>query len=133
MMQIFNWTDPLDVGDDTTLQFSTHTQPFTAYTKGTVASSISNSTNLRLFTFTSPINVSVTDSPMLIVRNYIVGNNRGRGALLQTHNIDIRYSIFNRTSAPAILFQPSLFWHDGPPARNVTFAENLYRDRVGRA
>jgi hypothetical protein len=132
MMQIFNWTDPLDVGDNTTLQFSSHTQPFTAYTKGTVASSISNSTNLRLFTFTSPINVNVgdwacvADSAMLIVQNYTVENNRGRGALLQTHNIDIRHSIFNRTSAPAILFQPSLFWHDGPPGRNATFAENLY-------
>jgi len=132
MMEIFNWTGPLDVGDNTSLQFSNHTQPFTAYTRGTVASSISNSTNLRLFTFNSPINVSVgdwacvADSPMLIVRNYTAENIRGRGALLQTHNIDIRHSIFNRTSAPAILFQPSLFWHDGPPARNVTFAENLY-------
>ncbi len=62
----------------------------------------------------------------LIVRNYTAENIQGRGALLQTHHIDIRHSIFNRTSAPAILFQPSLFWHDGPPARNVTLAENLY-------
>jgi hypothetical protein len=68
----------------------------------------------------------VADSPKLIVRNYTAENIRGRGALLQTHHIDIRHSIFNRTSAPAILFQPSLFWHDGPPARNATFTENLY-------
>jgi hypothetical protein len=132
MMQIFNWTDPLDVGDKTILQFSTHTQPFIAYTKGIVASSISNSTNLRLFTFTSSINVSVgdfaciADSSILTVRNYTAENTRGRGALLQTPNVDIRHSIFNQTSAPAILSQPSLFWHDGPPARNVTLSENLY-------
>jgi hypothetical protein len=132
MIKIFHWPDPLDVGDGTTLQFSSSIQPFTAYTKGTIASSISNSTDLRLFTFTTPINVSVgdwacvADSPTLTVRNYTAENIRGRGALLQTHNIDIRHSVFNRTSAPAILFQPSLFWHDGPPARNATFIENLY-------
>jgi hypothetical protein len=132
MMQVFNWLDPIDVGDETTLQFSASTRPFTAYTNGTVASSISNSTNLRLFTFTSPINVSVgdfacvADSPILTVRNHTAENTRGRGALIQTHNVDLRHSIFNRTSAPAILFQPSLFWHDGPPARNVTLTENLY-------
>ena len=132
IMQIFNWTDPLDVGDETTLQFSTHTQPFTAYAKGTVASSISNSTSSRLFIFTSPVNVSVgdfaciADLSMVTVRNYTVENNRGRGALIQTHNVDIRHSIFNQTSGPAILSQPSLFWHDGPPGRNMTFAENLY-------
>ena len=132
MMQIFNWTDPIDLEDGTTLQFSIHTQPFIAYTKGIIASSISNSTNLRLFTFTNSINVSIgdwaclADLSMLIVRNYTVENNRGRGALLQTHNIDIRHSIFNRTSGPAILFQPSLFWHDGPPAHNITLTENLF-------
>lgn len=132
MMQIFNWTDPLDVGDNTTLQFSPHTQPFSAYTKGIVASSISNSTHLRLFTFTNRINVTVgdyacvADSFILTVRNYTVENNRGRGALLQTNNIDISHSIFNRTSAPAILSQPSLFWHDGPATWNATFTKNLF-------
>jgi hypothetical protein len=134
MMEIFNWFDPIDVGDETTLQFSASTQPFTAYTNGTVASSTSNSTNFRLFTFTGPINVSVgdfacvADSPILTVRNHTAENTRGRGALIQTHNADVRHSIFNRTSAPAVLFQPSLYWHDGPPARNVTLTENLYID-----
>lgn len=132
LMQIFGWTDPLDIGDNTTLQFSHSEQPFTAYMNATVASSIANSSNLRLFVFTNELNVNigdfacVADSPVLIVRNYTAERIRGRGALLQTHNIDVRQSIFNRTSAPAILFQPSLFWKDGPPARNVTLTENLF-------
>jgi len=46
--------------------------------------------------------------------------------LLETRNVDIRQSIFNRTSAPAIFFQPSLYWHEGPAAENVTLADNLY-------
>jgi hypothetical protein len=61
MMEIFNWTDPIDVGDGTHLQFSSNVQPFTAYTNGTVASSVYNSTNLRLYNFISPISVSVGD------------------------------------------------------------------------
>lgn len=131
-MEVFNWFDPIDVGDGTTLQFSTAMQPFTAYINGTVASSISTSGNFRLFTFTNPLNVNVgdfacvADSPILTVRNHTAENTRGRGALIQTHNVDLRYSIFNQTSAPAVLFQPSLFWYDGPPARNVTLAQNLY-------
>ena len=132
MMEVFNWFDPIDVGDSTTLQFSTSRKPFTAYINGTVACSKSNSSNFRIFTFTSPLNVSVgdfacvADSPILTVRNHTAENTRGRGALIQTHNVDLRHSVFNQTSAPAILFQPSLYWHDGPPARNVTLTENLY-------
>ena len=131
-MEVFNWFDPIDVGDGTTLQFSTSVQPFTAYINGTVASSTSTSRNFRLFTFTNPLNVSVgdfacvADSPTLTVRNHTAENTRGRGALIQTHNVDLRHSVFNQTSAPAVLFQPSLYWHDGPPARNVTLAQNLY-------
>lgn len=46
--------------------------------------------------------------------------------LLETRNIDIRQSRFNRTSGSAILIQPSLYWHEGPSARNVTLIENSY-------
>jgi hypothetical protein len=52
----------------------------------------------------------------------------GRGVLLETRNIDIRQSIFNRTSGPAVLIQPSLYWHEGPEARNVSLINNIYID-----
>lgn len=131
-MQIYNWTDPLDVGDRTILQFSSHMQPFTAYTRGIVASSVANSTNSRLFTFTSPMNVSVgdwacvADELTVTIRHYTAERTRGRGALLQTHNVNIQHSIFNRTSAPGILSFVSLYWHDGSPLINATFTNNLF-------
>jgi hypothetical protein len=68
----------------------------------------------------------VSDVPKLTIRNFTVENNRARGILLETRNIDIKQSLFNRTSGPAILFQPSLYWHEGPHAINVTLSENLY-------
>ena len=70
--------------------------------------------------------VVVSDTPKLIIRNFTVENNRARGILLETRNIHIQQSIFNRTSGPAILFQPSLSWLEGPYAINVTLEQNLY-------
>ena len=61
IIEATNWTDPLDVGVGTNLEFSSNQQPFTVYGNGTVASLIFNSTNSRKFTFTSPVNVSVGD------------------------------------------------------------------------
>ncbi len=88
----------------------------------------------RILTFTGPINVSVGDwvcvgdTPLLTIQNFTVSHNRARGVLLETRNIDIRQSIFNRTSGPAVLIQPSMYWYEGPEARNVTLIENIYID-----
>ena len=127
-----NWSYSLDVGVGTNLEFSSNQQPFTVHGNGTVDSIVVNSTNSRNITFTSTVNVNlgdwvcVADTPRLTIRNFTVANNRARGVLLETRNIDIRQSIFNRTSGPAVLIQPSMFWDEGPEARNVSLIENLY-------
>jgi hypothetical protein len=127
-----NSADPLNFGVGTTLEFSSNQQPFTVYGNGTVASIVFNSSNSRIITFTNPVNLSigdwvcVADTPSLTIRNFTVVNNMGRGVLLETRNIDIRQSIFNRTSGPAVLIQPSLYWHEGPEARNVSLINNIY-------
>jgi hypothetical protein len=133
IIKAINWTEPVNVGEGIRLEFSSEKQPFTTHGSGIIAfSSILNSTDSRLFIFTTPVNAIVgdwayvADRSILTVRNFTVENNRGRGALLETRNIDIRQSVFNRTSAPALFFQPSLFWHEGPAAENVTLTENLY-------
>jgi hypothetical protein len=129
-----NWANPLDVGVGTTLEFSGNQQPFTVHGSGTVASIVSHSTTSRIFIFTSPVNVSlndwacVSDTPILTIRNFTVSHNRARGVLLETRNIDIRQSVFNRTSGPAVLIQPSMYWHEGPEARNVSLINNIYID-----
>ena len=123
---------PIDVGVGTNLEFSSYQQPFTVHGSGTVATLELNSTNSRKVTFTNPVNVNlgdwacVADTPLLTIRNLTVSQNRARGVLLETRNIDIRRSIFNRTSGPAVLIQPSMYWYEGPEARNVSLIENLY-------
>jgi hypothetical protein len=132
IIQTFNWPDTLNVGIGTELEFSTNQQPFTAYTKGIIESTADYDSKSRIFTFNNPINVNVndyvvvSDVPQVIVKNLTIENNRARGILLQTRNIIIRQSKLNQTSGPAILFQPSLYWHEGPGAINITLTENLY-------
>ena len=132
IIQTFNWPDTLNIGIGTTLEFSPHDQPFTPYTKGTIASTKDNDSKSRIFTFTKPLTVNVndyvvvSDVPEVIVKNLTVENNRARGILLQSRNILIKQSTLNRTSGPAILFQPSLYWHEGPGAINVTLTENVF-------
>jgi len=46
--------------------------------------------------------------------------------ILVLFHLDVRQSLFNRTSGSAVLIQPSLYWHEGPSARNVTLTENIY-------
>ncbi len=46
--------------------------------------------------------------------------------MLETRNIDIRESIFNRTSGPTVLVQPSMYCHESPEARNVSLINNLF-------
>jgi hypothetical protein len=36
----------------------------------------------------------VGDTPLLTIRNFTVSQNRARGVLLETRNIDIRQSVF---------------------------------------
>jgi hypothetical protein len=132
IIQATNWTDPLDVGTGTNMEFSGNHEPFTVHGSGTIASIVFNSTNSRKLTFTNPVNVGigdwacVADTPLLTIRNFTVSHNRARGVLLETRNIDIRQSVFNRTSGPAVLIQPSMYWHEGPTARNISLIGNLY-------
>ncbi len=132
IIQTFNWPDTLNVGIGTVLEFSTNLQPFTPYAKGTVASIKGYDSKSQIFTFVNPLMVNVndyvvvSDVPQVIVKNLTIENNRARGILLQTRNILIERSILNQTSGPAILFQPSLYWHEGPGAFNVTLTENLF-------
>ena len=128
----FNWTDPLNIGDGTRVEFSSNQRPFTGYSTATVISVTLAPPASRLLIFTNPVNVSVgdyacvADAPMLTIRNLTVERNRARGVLLETRNVDIRHSIFNRTSGAAVLFQPSLYWHEALSGRNITLANNLY-------
>jgi hypothetical protein len=132
ILQAFNKSDLLYIEDGTHLEFSTNKQPYTPYSTAIVASSKLYSPTSRLFIFTDPINANIGDyvcsanTPVLTIRNFTVENNRARGVLLETRNIDIRNCVFNRTSGPAVLVQPSMFWHEGPGARNITLADNLY-------
>jgi hypothetical protein len=127
-----NWPYVLNVGVGTHLEFNAKQRPFTVYATATVVSSSINSPNTQLFTFNSPINASVgdwvcvADSASLTIRNFTVANNRARGILLQTQNISVTQSLFNQTSGPAVLFEPSLYWYAGPGAQNVTLSENVY-------
>jgi hypothetical protein len=132
VIQSLDAPEKLDVGVGTHLEFSSNAQPFTGYTTATVTSTSAISRTSRLFIFTGPINASindwvcVADTPVLTIRNFTVGNNRGRGLLLETRNIHITRSLFNGISGSAVYFQLSMFWHEGPTARNVTLDENLY-------
>ncbi|CAF1144932.1 unnamed protein product [Rotaria sp. Silwood1] len=128
----FNWFDVLNVGVGTHLEFSSSQRQFTVYATATVASSSIYGPTSRLFTFTSPINASVgdwasvADTPTLTIRNLTVANNRARGVLLKTRNIQITDSLFNRTSGPAVLFEPSMYWYESVAAQNVTLSRNVY-------
>jgi len=123
------------------VEFSSPQQPFTVQSSGLIQSVRYVNATTNLLIFTEPINVSIndwvinSDTPALTVRNFTVERNRARGIVLETRNIDVRDCVFNQTSAPAILIQPSLYWYEGPPARNITLANNLYincNEGIGR-
>jgi hypothetical protein len=132
ILEQFSWPDVLNVGVGTHLEFSSSQQPFTVYQTATVASSSINGPTTGLFLFTSPINVSVgdwasvADTPALTIRNLTVSNNRARGVLLKTRNILMTHSLFNGTSGPAVLFEPSMYWHESVWAKNVMLSQNVY-------
>ena len=127
-----NLTEALDMGVGTNLEFSANQQPFSTHGNGTISTIVFKSNTSRKITFTTPVNINlgdwicVADTPHLTIRNFTVSHNRARGVLLETRNIDIRESVFNKTSGPAILIQPSMYWHEGPEARNVSLINNLF-------
>ena len=131
IITILNSTSPYpEVGS--LLEFSSQQQPFTVHGSGVITSVTNISPYARLLTFAIAVNASAGDwachgdTPALTIQNFTVENNRARGVLLETRNIDIRQCVFNRTSGPAVLIQPSQYWHEGPAARNVTLIENRY-------
>jgi hypothetical protein len=124
-------TDPyIQVGEH--IEFTSKTQPFTVYATGMVVASAPVGPDVRILIFNISINASIgdwicnVDLPLLTIRNFTVHSNRARGIVLETRNIDVRNSVFNRTSAPAIIIQPSLNYYEGPEARNVTLSHNLF-------
>jgi hypothetical protein len=132
IIEAINLTFALDVGVGTNLEFSANQQPFSTHGNGKISTIVFESVTSRKITFTTPVNVNlgdwvcVADTPLLTIRNFTVSHNRARGVLLETRNIDIRQSVFNKTSGPAILIQPSMYWHEGPEARNVSLINNIY-------
>ena len=96
IIEAFNGSSALNIGDTRHLQFSSHEQPFTPLSVGTIASSTVYTPISRLILFTSPINASIgdyvcsADVPSLTIRNFTVEHNRARGVLLETWNVDIR-------------------------------------------
>ena len=132
IIQTSGAADKLHVGIGTRLEFSTNQQPYTVYATATVISFSMVSLTSALYIFDRPLNVSVgdwtcvADTPLLMISNFTVANNRARGVLLETRNIEMKHSLFNRTSGPAVFFQPSLVWHEGPAARNASLTENIY-------
>jgi len=131
IVQTGGTTDPyITVGEH--IEFTSKTQPFTVYATGIVVASAPADPDKRVLIFNTSINASAgdwicnVDLPSLTIRNFTVRNNRARGVVLETRNIDIRNSVFNRTSAPAMIIQPSLNYFEGPEARNVTLSHNLF-------
>ncbi|CAF1219961.1 unnamed protein product [Adineta ricciae] len=128
----YNWPEVLNVGVGTNLEFVSGQQPFVGYATATIVSLTGNGGNSKLFIFANPINASVgdwavvADTPTVTIRNFTAANNRARGILLQARNITVTQSLFNQTSGPAVLFGASLYWHEGPTARNVTLDQNVY-------
>jgi hypothetical protein len=132
IIEAINLTFALDMGVGTNLEFSANRQPFSVHGNGTISTIVFKSITSRKITFTSSVNINlgdwvcVADTPLLTIRNFTVSHNRARGVLLETRNIDIRQSVFNKTSGPAILIQPSMYWHEGPEALNVSLINNIY-------
>jgi hypothetical protein len=124
-------TDPV-IENGEHIEFTSKVQPFIVHETGIAVSSAYYHPDQRLVTFTNAVNTTVgdwicnADTPSLTIRNLTVANNRARGVVLETRNIDIRNSVFNRTSAPAVLIQPSNGWREGPEARNISLINNLY-------
>jgi hypothetical protein len=126
------WDEILNIGVGTILEFRGNQQPYTVHASGTVASITKTQPEMRQITFneaiTAPVGdwACVTGTAILTIRNFTVVNNRARGLLLEIRNADIRHSVFNRTSGPAVLFQPSIYCGEAPEGRNITLSENLY-------
>lgn len=134
VIQSLHSAERLNFGLGTHLEFSTYVQPFTPYTRAAIVSTAVAPNDSQVFVFDRAINANVkdwavvADTANLTIRNFTVANNRARGVLLETRNIHLSQSTFNATSGPAIYFQPSMYWHEGPAGRNVTLEHNRYID-----
>lgn len=133
MITEHSWPETLNVLSGTRMEFGTAAQPYTVYRTATVASVKNFNNGNATFTFTTPVtgvnvgdSICVADAPALTLYNFTGKHNRARGVLLETRNISITNSLFNATSGPAILFQPSAYWHEATHARNVTLKHNVY-------
>ncbi|CAF1413959.1 unnamed protein product [Rotaria magnacalcarata] len=134
IVQEYNWADILNVGTGTRLDFSSSQQPFSVYATATLASNSVYNSSSQILQFTSVINASVgdwlcvADTPTVTIQNFTVTNNRARGALLETRNVQLTFSLFNGTSGPAVLLQPSLYWYEGPGTQNAILIYNMFID-----
>ena len=127
------WLDTLNVGVGTSLSFACAATPYKPHAQYEVAALHQHSPTSYLFTFTSPIPTValydwawVADAPSLLLSNFTVANNRARGVLLETHNVTIERCLFDHTSGPALLFQPSAYWGEAEEGENVTVRESVF-------
>ena len=127
------WLDTLNVGVGTSMTFSRAATPYLPYAQYKIAALAQYSSSSYVYTFTTPIlDVAlydfayVSNSPSVLLSNFTVHNNRARGVLLETHNVTIERSLFQHTSGPAILFQPSMYWGEAEEGANVTVRETVF-------
>ena len=127
------WLDTLNVGVGAIISFSHASSPYIAYASYEVVALSQHSSSSYVYTFTTSIAGAVlydlayvSGSPSLLLSNFTVSNNRARGVLLETHNVTIERSLFQFTSGPALLFQPSQYWGEAQPGANVTVTETVF-------
>ena len=128
-----SWLDTLNVGVGTSLTFARADAPYVPHAQYKIAAQQQYSSASYMFTFTTPITdvalydwAWVANAPSLLLSNFTVKNNRARGVLLETHNVTIERSLFQYTSGPALLFQPSSYWGEAEAGANVTVRETVF-------
>ena len=127
------WEDTLSVGVGTSMAFAHAATPFVAYGSYQVAALREYSSTSFVYTFTAPVlgvevgDIVYVNNPLsLLLSNFTVKNNRARGVLLELHNVTIDRCLFQHTSGPALLFQPSFFWGEAEPGANATVRETVF-------
>ncbi|CAF3635668.1 unnamed protein product [Rotaria sp. Silwood1] len=97
--------DVLNVGVDIRLEFGSSQQPFTVYTRRTVASLSVNGPDTPVFVFT---------------------NNRACDVLLKIRHVHITNSLFIGTSGPTVLFETFMYWHESVATQDSTINPDYY-------
>ena len=128
-----SWLDTLNVGAGTHMSFGHAASPFVSYQRLQVASLQPHSSTSYLYTFTTPLSLAqvgdvvyVADAPSLLLSNFTVANNRARGVLLETANVTVERCLFSHTSGPAVFMQPSFYWMEAEPGRDVRVTETVF-------